>query len=354
MMLLASPPDLGPAPPEAAVCAIAPGDDDRTPLDLGAPTSTSSSSSSTSTGGIAIGATTYAPYFYTWGWGNSAYPFTGLADLRRKTGIPGVTLAFVLAQGGCAATAEIQEHLPDVKAFRSTGGKLKASFGGASGTYLESACPDAEALKEAIGTFIERTGITDLDFDVEQASAMTSSINRKRAEALRQLQSQKAITVSFTLTSTPPAQSAPGGITATGIEVLRTSVQAGVKLTHVNLMTMNYAAADLHARSPSDLAMLTLTDARAQLQALIPGLAEAQAWSMLGVTPMIGQNGGSGAVFTLADAQALATFARQRHLGLVSFWAINRDQPGSGSLAIYSRAQSSAFAFHEILKTVAP
>ena len=33
--------------------------------------------------------------------------------------------------------------------------------------------------------------------------------------------------------------------------------------------------------------------------------------------------------FTLADAQNLATFAKQKHLGLIAFWAINRDQPGS-------------------------
>src|SRR4051812_6824121 len=42
------------------------------------------------------GTTEVAPYFYSWGWGNPAYPFTGLADLRAKTGLPAVTVAFVL------------------------------------------------------------------------------------------------------------------------------------------------------------------------------------------------------------------------------------------------------------------
>lgn len=294
----------------------------------------------------ATATTEYAPYFYTWGWGNSAYPFTSLADLHKKTGLRAVTLAFVLSGGGCAATRDIQQRASDVAAFRSAGGKLKASFGGASGTYLEVACPDSRSLAEAIGTFVEQTGITDLDFDVEQASAMNAPINQRRAEALKSLQDRRGIRVGLTLAASP------NGVKAPGVDVIKTFAQAGVKLTRVNLMTMNYDAVDGQNGTLADLAISALTAAKAQLQIVIHGLSDADAWAMLGATPMIGQNGGSGAVFTLADAAALASFARQRHLGLLSFWAINRDQPGSGSLGLYSRAQGRAFAFHEVFKTV--
>lgn len=299
-----------------------------------------------STAAPAAGATEYAPYFYTWGWGNPAYPFTSLADLHRKTGLRAVTLAFVLSTGGCAPSREIHQHLGDTDAFRRAGGKLKASFGGASGTYLEMACPDSASLADAIGTFIERTGITDLDFDVEQTGAMTAAVNQRRAEALKTVQNRKGAQIGLTLAASP------AGIKPEGIDVVKALIQAGVKLTRVNLMTMNYDAPDLAQRTLAELAASSLTAAKAQLQLVITGLSDTEAWSLLGATPMIGQNGASGRFFTLADAQALATFARHRRLGLLSFWAINRDQPGSGPLATHSRSQPHPFAFHDIFKTV--
>jgi chitinase len=60
-------------------------------------------------------------------------------------------------------------------------------------------------------------------------------------------------------------------------------------------------------------------------------LDEAAVWSRLGATPMIGQNDVDGEVFTVADATALTTFARERGLGRLSMWSINRDQPCGAS-----------------------
>lgn len=299
-----------------------------------------------STATPAASTTEYAPYFYTWGWGNPAYPFAGIADLHKKTGLRAVTLAFVLSTGGCAPTREIHQHLGDVDAFRGAGGKLKASFGGASGTYLEMACSDSASLADAIGTFVDQTGITDLDFDVEQSGAMTAAVNQRRAQALKTVQDRKGARIALTLAASP------AGVKPPGLDVLEALVQAGVKITRVNLMTMNYDAPD-HAQSTvADLAISSLTAAKTQLQLVITGLTDTDAWSMLGATPMIGQNGASGRFFTLADAQALATFARHRRLGLLSFWAINRDQPGPGPLGTHSRSQPHPFAFHDIFKTV--
>lgn len=315
--------------------------------------SSSSSSASSSGGGGASGGTDYAPYFYTWGWGSSAYPFTSLVDLKNKSGLNGVTLAFVLSSGGCAATGDIQRHQGDVSAFRNAGGKLKASFGGAHGTYLENACPDAASLARALGAFVDQTGISDLDFDVEQGGAMNAATNQKRAAAFKQLQDRKGVKVSFTLAALPRDKwGTPGGVTAPSLDVLEAAVQAGVSISHVNLMAMDYGDSYSGGHTMGDLAVSALTDAKAQLQSLIAGLTDAQAWAMLGATPMIGRNDVSTEVFTLADAQTLATFAKQQHLGLVAFWAINRDQPGSGSLGLYSQAETAVFAFHKVFRTV--
>ena len=317
--------------------------------------SSSSSSASSGTGGGEIEGTEYAPYFYTWGWGNPAYPFTSLVDLHAKAGLSGITLAFVLSDGGCKATSEIQQHQSDVDAFRAAGGKVKASFGGANGTYLENACPDAGSLAQAIEDFVAATGITDLDFDVEQAGALGDAVNQKRSKALKTVQDKLGIKVAFTLACTPEdPQNNPGGMSDASLGVVKAAVAAGVTLSHVNLMTMDYGDYYSSGKKMGALAISALEGARKQLQASIPGLGDDAAYRLLGVTPMIGVNDIASEVFSLTDAATVASFAKQKHLGLVAFWAINRDQPGSGSLALYSGVNGSTFEFYQAFKSASP
>src|SRR5262249_4555611 len=60
-------------------------------------------------GGGTGGKIEFAPYFETWAWGDSSYSFTSLVDMKNKSGVNGATLAFVLADGGCKATRDIQD-----------------------------------------------------------------------------------------------------------------------------------------------------------------------------------------------------------------------------------------------------
>lgn len=301
--------------------------------------------------GGSVGGTEYAPYFTTWGWGSAEHAFSGLADLDSKIGLRAVTLAFVLADGGCAASRDIDRHMRDVKAYRKRGGKVRASFGGAAGTYLESACASAPTLTEALSAFVDRTGIVDLDFDVEEPRAMTAAVDRLRAEALSALQKKRGVKIALTL----PAS--PSGLSPAALSVVRASVAAGVVLSRVNVMTMAYPAPSALGRATrdlamSDLAIAALTATKAQLQGVLPGLGDGEAWGMLGITPMIGDNGPGKLPLTLADAAVLTAFARRMRLGFVAFWAIQRDRPGPGPLSRTSRAQSAPFAFHKVFAAV--
>lgn len=289
------------------------------------------------------GKTQFAPYFETWAWGDGSYGFKTLVEMKSKSGVKGATLAFVLADGGCKATRDIQDHKKDVDAFRAGGGRVKASFGGASGTYLEAKCGSAGSLAKAIVAFVDETGITDLDFDVEQGPVMTTSMNKKRGEALKMAQDQRSIKVSFTL----PVM--PSGMEDDALDVVHRAVQAGVQLSHVNLMVMDYGSS--YKASMGGYAKQALTASHGQLLKLVPGLGDAAAWRMLGATPMIGRNDEKGEVFTLADAQSLLAFAQQKHLGLLSFWSIQRDRPGSD----YNEASTvndKPFQFSEVFKAV--
>ena len=289
----------------------------------------------------------YAPYFPTWVWGGSGYAFTGLVDLQKKAGLNEVTIAFVLSDGGCNTTQDIEQNMSDVKAFIAAGGHVKASFGGADGTYVENACSDATSLATAIEGFVDATGITDLDFDVEQGPAETDAINTMRGQALKMVQDSKHIQVAFTLPANP---SPNGGLAAEGISVVKNALSAGVTIYHVNFMTMDYG--DSFGGSPlAPVVTGTLTDGHTQIMGLVSGVSSADAWKMVGVIPMIGKNDDS-EIFSLADATTLAQFAETNHVGLVSFWSIDRDQTGT-DYNMASTVETTDFAFNAILSTTA-
>ncbi len=289
-------------------------------------------------------ATEYAPYFYTWGWGSPSYAFTSLAEMKSKGGPAAVTLAFVLSDGGCSTSTDIQAHRDDVQAYRAAGGHVKASFGGASGTYLEYACPSAAALAGALGQFVDDTGITDLDFDLEQGTrSSTAPLNSLRAAALKQLQDEKHVRVAFTLPVSPD------GLAQDSLDILQAAVSAGVQISFVNGMTMDYGnGTDLGTTPIQSIDHLAL-----QLRGLMPSLGLDQAYRLAGATAMIGKNDDN-ETLSLDNAATLVGYARQRQLGLVSFWAIQRDQPcaPSSTVDLCSHVNTAVFQFSTIFEGV--
>ncbi len=293
-----------------------------------------------SVGTAPTGKTEYAPYYEI---GSDTAAFKSLTDLKTKAGVNDVTLAFVLSGGGCKTDSTIPDDMTEIKAFIAAGGHVKASFGGADGTYVEAGCSDASSLATAISNFVDSTGITDLDFDTEQAGVETSAVNTMRGQALKMVQDSKNIQVSFTL------QTDESGLDKGARSVVSAAVAAGVSIYHVNLMVMDYG--DMPAGTAmAPIAIGSLNGANTQLKAIIPSLTTAQAWAMLGATPDIGQNDDN-EVFSLQDAKDLTTFAMQNKLGLITFWNIQRDQVcGKGECSQFDNAN---FDYSNIFKAVA-
>ncbi|MGH9277822.1 MAG: cellulose binding domain-containing protein, partial [Acidimicrobiales bacterium] len=124
----------------------------------------------------------------------------------------------------------------------------------------------------------------------------------------------------------------PTGLTPDGLAVVRSARDAGVDLSVVNVMAMDYGdwAAPNPAGRMGQYAIDAATSLKGQLQSLYPGKTPAQLWRMVGITPMIGQNDVRSEVFTLADADRVLTFARQQHVGRLSMWSVARDQQCPG------------------------
>ncbi|MBE9608329.1 glycosyl hydrolase family 18 protein [Chitinilyticum piscinae] len=308
-------------------------------------------------------ATEVAPYFYTWGYGNPVYPVTSLQDAKAK-GIDSVTLAFIInGSSGCQATTDGSSNAitgvmkNDIAAYRQAGGKLILSFGGANGTYLEAACT-VDQMVAQIDALIQSSGIKTLDFDVEGGAVGNTSLNSVRSAALKKLQSKYSdLKVSFTLAVAPPVTYSwgtdAGGLSAASLAVVDSAVKAGVKVSRVNLMAMDYG--NYYTNGRTDLGQLAIdaaTRVREQIRPVFAGYSEAQLWDLIGITPMIGINDVASEIFTVAHAQKVADFAKKNGVGLLSYWALQRDQAGKGELAIYSGVNSSDFQFWNIFKAV--
>jgi chitinase len=96
-----------------------------------------------------------------------------------------------------------------------------------------------------------------------------------------------------------------------------------------------------------------------QLKSIYTGLTSAQIWGMIGITPMIGLNDGSTTArpteqFKAADATTVTQFAETNGLGLLAFWAINRDQPGTvnseNDLDRFDNTGTTKLQFYNIMK----
>ncbi len=296
------------------------------------------------------------------GGGSGLYPFAPYVDTDQNQAIAAlaakgstryVTLAFMLANGNSCAPAWngsardatwVSTLTNGIAALRASGGDVILSFGGANGTELAQACTSVPALTAAYKSVIDTYKLTHLDFDIEGSAVTDKASYDRRSQALASLESSyPSLSVSLTLPVLPT------GLTADGIGVLKSAAQYGLKVSVVNVMAMDYG----QYAAPDGTKMEAYTEQAAQathdqIATVYPALADAQLWSMVGVTPMIGVNDACWDAycedFTVADAKALVTYAKSKHLGRIAMWSLTRDTPcrnDSGNVVTYTYADPS-------------
>jgi hypothetical protein len=271
----------------------------------------------------------------------SLYPLYSLSGKAAAEGTKFFNLAFITSSGACTpawggVTALTDPSISaDISALRGAGGDVRVSFGGASGTELAQSCSSASALAAAYQKVITAYSLKYVDFDVEGAAvADTASVNL-RNQALATVEANNpGLKVSYTLPVLP------SGLTAQGVAVLSSAKNSGVSLDAVNVMAMDYGAS-----FPGDMATLAEQAATAtagQSQSVWTTLSSAQAFAKTAVTPMIGVNDVSSETFTVADASALAGWAKTKGLAWISFWSATRDQQCVGGAKTYADATCSS------------
>jgi chitinase len=211
--------------------------------------------------------------------------------------------------------------------LRQRGGDLIVSFGGAANDELAAYC-DADGLHAAYSAVIDRYDLTTIDIDLEGNELSDTAANRRRARVVKRLQADaKAARRRLAVWLTLPV--APSGLPAEAVRSIDAMLAAKVDLAGVNVMTMNYGAGRLPGRDMVDATADALDASWRQLEAAYRRaglrLSPKAVWRKLGLTPMIGQNDDPNDRVTVADAKRLLELAKDRGVGRVSMWSLNRD-----------------------------
>src|SRR5216683_5718692 len=220
-------------------------------------------------------------------------------------GLTSFTAAFVTGSG---CTPIWGDTLPvtsdpavssEISRAESEGATPIVSFGGASGIELASSCTNLSQLTAAYQSVIDTLHVTHIDFDIEGAEIAYPATSNLRFQAINALEAANpGLVVSVTI----PAE--PNGPDSNGQAFLQQAHADGTRIDLVNVMTMDfYGTWDSAGATMGAYAVQAAQSTLSFVQSVFPGAT----YSMIGVTPMIGQNDDPAEVFSEANAQTLVS-----------------------------------------------
>lgn len=260
-----------------------------------------------------------APYLYN-GWGDPPDP----AKVQQATGVKWFTLAFVLADGGCTPkwdgsrplTGGVDEKTID--AVRAGGGDVVPSFGGASGTKLEQACADADALAGAYQKVIDAYGLRALDIDIEGEAYSDPAVQQKTIDALKKVKAaDDALTVYVTM---PSDQDGPDA------GMVERAATSGLEVDGWTIMPFDFGG---EGQNMGDLTKQA-TDGLKDVVKAAYDYSDEEAYRHSGLSSMNGITDVQETV-TTADFESIVDYAREHRLARLAFWSVNRDRPCPGA-----------------------
>lgn len=295
--------------------------------------------------GQAATAAEVVPYFHSWG--------GSLMDAKQSAGMNSAMLSFATTNGSCALVPDLTNKLADARNYVAAGGRLLISFGGAQGVYAEIACKNDDQLFSLMENLMRDSNTRRFDFDIEGHQLKDVEGTARRARVLARLQAKYPdLYISMSL---------PGWLLGFGpeaINLLNTTVAAGVRIDMVNVMAQTFGIENVRNMVPSgtmgEAVTMTFRSAANQMTSIFRNKTQSQLYAMMGMTPMIGKND-DGSSFTPSDAQRVADFARQNGVGMISYWSFQRDRAqasnGFTNLSAFSGVAQRDFQFHNIFKS---
>jgi chitinase len=245
-----------------------------------------------------------------------------MAADEAATGLKDYTLAFLTPQSGCTPEWEdggagLGAFTSQVSAIQAAGGNVIISFGGESGGELAQTCTNVSQLTAAYQNVVNTYGVNRLDFDIEGSVLSDTAATSLRDQALAALQAEDpSVQVDFTLAVAP--QGLPTG-TGSEYALLQNAQADGVKVSEVNIMTMDFGAGQNGLTDAESAAEGTAS----QLSGLY-GISTSAAYGMMGLTPIAGVNDSPDDYdFTTANASTLESFAASNGVQELSLWELD-------------------------------
>ncbi|CAG2121548.1 unnamed protein product, partial [Medioppia subpectinata] len=212
--------------------------------------------------------------------------------------------------------------LGKVKAIRAAGGDVSVSFGGYNGVDLGKACHDVNSLANAYQIVIDKYSLTNVDFDVEHDNLGDVQGETRRFQAIKILQqkakaSGKQLFVTLTLPSTTV------GLSELGRNEIKRAVDLGAKMDLYKIMAFDYGGP---GADQVNSVISVMEQTHKQLKDLRKDLNDQQVYAATGLILMNGHTDQPSELYTIDTFRKLIDYANQKHLGRVSYWALNRDR----------------------------
>ncbi|MEO8567469.1 MAG: cellulose-binding protein, partial [Betaproteobacteria bacterium] len=237
------------------------------------------------------------------------------------SGVDALTWAFATGECGTENWESIDaQRVADanVAAFERAGVDYIISTGGAAGIFT---CATDAGMEGFIARY-DSPRLIGVDFDIEAgqtAEGLGALVHRVRSAQFH----HPRLRFSFTLATLAASDGSLGSLNPLGEQVLQAIRGAGLSDYYVNLMVMDYGPA-----IPGNCVVVAgVCDmGRSALQAAENVHARyGIPMDRIELTPMIGVNDVSANVFSLDDARLTAWFVRDRRLGGLHFWSLDRD-----------------------------
>jgi hypothetical protein len=265
-----------------------------------------------------------APYVY-YGWGSPPSPTTVI----QQTEIRQFTLAFMLAkkstEGAATCTPAWNGHgaltgnaySRAINQIRTAGGDVSVSFGGAGGPKLGRTCATSSDLAKAYEKVISTFALQSIDVDIEGTEIASRPSRLRELSALADAHSafpNVYISVTFPSNENGPA--------ASGVALLHEAAAVDFRPNAWTIMPFDFGRPVSNMGKVSIAAVTGLArDVRSAY-----GGSLATAYERSGISSMNGRTDEKDETVTLQNFRSIVAFANAKHLGRLTFWALNRDR----------------------------
>ena len=255
----------------------------------------------------------------------SSIPVVGSGSLKSNyvTNLSAITLAF--ATGECGS--ENWGGVPgasfasaNISALSNAGLPYVVSTGGQAGTFTCGSTAN-------FATFLSRymsPQMVGVDFDIEGGQSQ-QGINNLVAAAVYGQSLYPNLRFSFTLATLGASDGSYGGVNSLGDMVVKAIKASSLTNYTINLMVMDYGG-------PSAGVCVVSGGVCDMGQSAIQAVTNLQhtygiAASKIELTPMIGVNDVSNENFSVANVDAITSYAVNNGLAGLHFWSLDRDNP---------------------------